>query len=163
MRNVILLIVLGAVFLFMGNNVLPLTNPDEVFYVETAKEMAQRGTWTTPYIFDQPQFEKPVLTYDFIRVGFLMFGDTPFAGRFFPAVFGLLGVLAAYFLARWVHRDERKALLGAVVLMTSALYFGLSRTLFMRVSSVRRGSQRDWSCFMFLPHWPCSRKGLWGM
>ncbi len=130
MRSIVLLILLGIIVLFCGNNVLPLTNPDEVFYVETAKEMAERGTWTTPYIFNQPQFEKPVLTYDFIRVGFLMFGDTPFGARFFPAVFGLLGVLAAYFMARLAWADERKAFLSAVMLMTSALYFGLSRTVF---------------------------------
>jgi 4-amino-4-deoxy-L-arabinose transferase-like glycosyltransferase len=130
LRHITLLILLGIVILFCGNNVLPLTNPDEVFYAETAKEMAQHATWTTPYIFDQPQFEKPVLTYDFIRVGFLLFGDSPFGARFFPAVFGLLGVLAVYLMARWACQDEKKAFLSAVILMTSALYFGLSRTAF---------------------------------
>ena len=130
LRNIAILICLGFVVLFVGNNILPLTNPDEVFYVETAKEMAQRSTWTTPYIFDQPQFEKPVLTYDLIRIGFLMFGDTPFAARFFPALFGLLGVLAVYSMARWTYEDDRKAWVAGIVLMTSGLYFGLSRTVF---------------------------------
>jgi 4-amino-4-deoxy-L-arabinose transferase-like glycosyltransferase len=130
LRNVSLLIGLGFIVLFVGNDVVPLTNPDEVFYAQTAKEMAQHGTWTIPYIFDQPQFEKPVLTYDFIRIGFLMFGDTPFAARFFPALLGLFGVLAAYLWARLVHEDDRKSWVGAVILMTSALYFCLSRSVF---------------------------------
>ncbi len=130
MRHIIILSLLAAVIFFGGNNVLPLTNPDEVFYAGTAKEMATAGTWVTPYIFGQPQFEKPVLTYDLIRAGFLMFGQTPFAARFFPALFALLGVLTVYFLGRLFHADQRKAFMGAFILMTSALYIGLAKTVF---------------------------------
>ncbi len=130
MRHLVILLFLGIVIFFAGNNVLPLTNPDEVFYAGTAKEMAVQGTWSTPYIFDQPQFEKPILTYDLIRAGYLMFGQTPFAARFFPALFAWMGMLAVYFLGRLVYADERKAFMGAFVLMTSALYIGLAKTVF---------------------------------
>src|SRR5438477_183696 len=94
-RFLILLFLSGAIFL-LGNNLFNLTDPDEAFYSLTAKEMTQHHEWLTPYIFNQPQFEKPVLTYWFIKVAFSIFGPTPFAARFFPAIFACLGVLAVY-------------------------------------------------------------------
>ena len=130
MKNSIILALFAWFVFFCGNNIVSLTNPDEVFYVQTAKEMARQGTWTTPYIFGQPQFEKPVLTYDLIRAGFLLFGETPYAARFFPALFALIGVLAVYFMAAVAWRDEGKAFTAAMVLMTSGLYIGLARTVF---------------------------------
>ena len=90
--HVILLIAFCVLFFFAGNNNMHLTNPDEVFYAQTAKEMAHHHTWLVPILFDQPQFEKPILTYWFLRLSDILFGTTPFAARFFPAVFGMLGV-----------------------------------------------------------------------
>lgn len=130
MKNSVILALFGFFVFFCGNNIVSLTNPDEVFYVQTAREMARQGTWTTPYIFGHPQFEKPILTYDLIRAGLLLFGETPFAARFFPAFFALTGVLALYFMALVAWRDERKAFTAAMVLMSSGLYIGLGRTVF---------------------------------
>ncbi|MEI8012431.1 MAG: glycosyltransferase family 39 protein [Candidatus Omnitrophota bacterium] len=130
MRDIMILLALTVIIFFAGNNILPLTNPDEVFYAGTASEMANHGTWVTPYIFGQPQFEKPILTYDLIRIAFLMFGQTSFAARFFPALFALLGVLSVYFLGRLLYADRRKAFMGAFVLMTSAFYIGMAKTVF---------------------------------
>ncbi len=130
MKNIIILTLFSCFIFFCGNNIVSLTSPDEVFYVQTAKEMARQGTWVTPYIFGQPQFEKPVLTYDLIRAGFLLFKETPFAARFFPALFALIGILAVYFMAAMAWQDESKAFMAALVLMTSGLYIGLARTVF---------------------------------
>ncbi len=130
LRNSLFLLIFGLLAFFIGNNVLSLTNPDEVFYAGTAKEMARQCTWTTPYLFDHPQFEKPVLTYDLIRIGFLIFGENSFAARFFPAFFALLGGFAAYWLGKVAFNDSRRALISALMLMSSGLYIGLARTVF---------------------------------
>jgi len=147
MRNVLILVVVSYVFLILGNGFLSLTNPDEVFYVQTTKEMLQRNSWMTPYLFGQPQFEKPILTYWLLRVGLAASGvsgaaaapATPpalashsinFASRFFPAVFAIIGVVATYFLARLSLKSEKKALLSAFVLASSGLYIGLARTVY---------------------------------
>jgi len=130
LKLVLILLVLGYFFLVLGNGILSLTNPDEVFYVQSAKEMAQQHTWITPYLFGQPQFEKPVLTYWFLRLSFLIFGISNFGVRFFPAVFGISGVLSVYFLGWYGFKDEKKAFLSALVLMTGVVYIGLARTVY---------------------------------
>lgn len=113
----------------MGNSVLSLTNPDEVFYTLTAKEMILHKTWMVPYIFDEPQFEKPILIYWLIRIGFILFGISDFGARFFSSFFGVIGVAAVYLLALLGYKDEKKAFLSALILMSSGLYIGMSRII----------------------------------
>ena len=128
-RISILFLICYALFLF-GNNIFSLTDPDEVFYSMTAKEMAAHNEWATPLIFGQPQFEKPPLTFWLLETAFKTWGESPFTARFFPAVFATLGVMAVYFLGLMGFKDERKAFLSAVVLATSAFYAGMGKTVF---------------------------------
>jgi 4-amino-4-deoxy-L-arabinose transferase-like glycosyltransferase len=130
LKSILILLILGYFFLVLGNGIMSLTNPDEVFYVQTAREMAQQHTWMTPYLFGQPQFEKPVLTYWLLRLSFLIFGISNFGVRFFPSLFGILGVLSVYFLGWYGFKDEKKAFLSALVLMTGMVYIGLARTVY---------------------------------
>ncbi|OIO35898.1 MAG: hypothetical protein AUJ74_04520 [Candidatus Omnitrophica bacterium CG1_02_44_16] len=130
LKHVILLFLLSYVFLMLGNGVLDLTNPDEVFYTQTAKEMVQHKTWTVPYLFGQPQFEKPIFTYWCLRLGFILFGVTSFSARFFCALFGIIGVLTLYGLGILGFGDKKKAFISSVILMSGGLYIGLSRTVF---------------------------------
>lgn len=128
-RISILFLICYALFLF-GNNLFSLSDPDEVFYSLTAKEMAAKNEWMTPLIFGQPQFEKPPLTYWLLETAFKTAGESPFTARFFPAVFATLGVMAVYFLGLMGFKDERKAFLSAVVLATSAFFIGMGKTVF---------------------------------
>jgi len=130
LRHILILFVLSYFFLIFGNGLMSLTNPDEVFYAQTAKEMSQHKSWLTPYLFGAPQFEKPVLLYWLVRVGSALFGNPSFAARFFPALFGCLGVIAVYSLALMGFHDEKKAFVSSLILLSSGLYIGLSRTLF---------------------------------
>ena len=129
-KSIFILLALSFILLMLGNNILSLTNPDEVFYSLTAKEMAQHHTWMTSYIFGAPQFEKPILTYWLLRVADIFFGFTNFSMRFFPALFGILGVLAVYFLGLIGFKNERKAFICGLILMSAGLYFGMARTVF---------------------------------
>jgi hypothetical protein len=90
---IIVLCVLSLFTLMIGNDGVSLTHPDEVFYNQTAKEMIAHRSWLTPYLFGQPQFEKPILTYWLLIVAIKIFGLTAFAARFMPSLFGILGVL----------------------------------------------------------------------
>jgi 4-amino-4-deoxy-L-arabinose transferase-like glycosyltransferase len=128
-RIAILFLTCYVLFLF-GNNIFSLTDPDEVFYSLTAKEMAAKNEWMTPLIFGQPQFEKPPLTYWLLEASFKTWGESPFTARFFPAVFATLGVMAVYLLGLMGFKDERKAFLSAVVLATSAFFIGMGKTVF---------------------------------
>ncbi len=129
-KRVLILAVLSYAFLMLGNSSLSLTNPDEVFYSQTAKEMMQQDSWMTPYLFGEPQFEKPILTYWLLRFGFELFGVSSFSARFFPALWGMLGVLCVYGLGLVAFKDSRRAMWSALCMMSSSLYIGLSRTVF---------------------------------
>ncbi|MGB4521561.1 MAG: glycosyltransferase family 39 protein [Candidatus Omnitrophota bacterium] len=130
LKYLLILAILSYFYFIFGNSLISLTNPDEVFYTLTAKEMVKHNTWLVPYIFDQPQFEKPIFTYLLIRAGFLLFGMTNFAARFFPALFGVFGVLAVYALSMLGFKNKKKAFISSLVIMSSGLYIGLSRTVF---------------------------------
>jgi 4-amino-4-deoxy-L-arabinose transferase-like glycosyltransferase len=114
----------------VGNGIVSLTNPDEVFYAQTAKEMIHHNVWFTPYLFDAPQFEKPILTFWLLRISFMLFGISGFSARFFPSLFAILGVIATYVLTVTAYRDNEKAFLSSLVLMSCAIYIGLARTVF---------------------------------
>jgi len=129
-KQVLLLIILSYFCFMFGNGLISLSIPDEVFYTQTAKEMLKAHSWMTPYMFGQPQFEKPIFLYWLLKIAFIIFGLTSFAARFFPALFAIFGVLATYFLGLWGFKSEKKAFISALVLMTSGLYVGLARTVF---------------------------------
>jgi len=114
----------------LANDTLSLTSPDEVFYAQTAKEMSRINSWQVPYLFGKPQFEKPILTFWLLRIAFALFGISSFSARFFPAIFASLGVIAVYFLGIAGFKNERKAFIASLLLMSSGLYVGLARTVF---------------------------------
>ena len=117
-KHLLILAVLAYVFLMFGNGILSLTNPDEVFYVQTAKEMISHKTWMTPYLFGQPQFEKPIFLYWFLRSSMIVFNNINFAGRFPGAFMAILGVIGVYFLSLIGFKNEKKAFISSLILMS---------------------------------------------
>lgn len=111
---------------FLGLGDLPLTDPDETFYAQTAREMLSRGEWVTPYLYGKPQFEKPVLFYWLVESSFKVFGVNEFAARLPSAVCGTLGVIAIFFFGR-LFFNNRVGFLSAIILATNVEYVVLSR------------------------------------
>ena len=130
LKHIFILAVLSYFCFMFGNGLISLTIPDEVFYTQTAKEMLKNNSWMTPYLFGQPQFEKPIFLYWLLKLGFMTFGINSFAARFFPALFGMIGIIGVYLLGRIGFKSGKKAFICAIVLMTCGLYVGLSRTVF---------------------------------
>lgn len=130
LKNILILIVMSYFFFFLGNSILSLTSPDEVFYVQTAREMIGHHSWATPYLFDQPQFEKPVFLYWLLRIVFMFFGRTEFVARAIPALFAAIGILAVYALTVLGLKNRKKAFIASLILMSSGIYIGLARTVF---------------------------------
>jgi len=128
-KLILSLAVLGFFLLMFGNQVVSLTHPDEVFYTQTAKEMIHYKSWMTPYIFDSPQFEKPILFYWLLIVAIKCFGLTAFVTRFWPAFFGILGGLITYGMAFMLFRNKKIATLSCFILYTSVIYLILSRAV----------------------------------
>ncbi|MDD5634509.1 MAG: glycosyltransferase family 39 protein [Candidatus Omnitrophica bacterium] len=126
-KTYIFILIAVTMFLFLfGLGNMALTDPDESFYAETAKEMYDGGEWVTPQIFGKPQFEKPVFYYWTVIAGYIVFGVGEFAARFSSALFGILGVIGVYFLGRLVC-SPLCGFLSGLILATSGEYLVLAR------------------------------------
>ncbi len=118
-----------AAVLYCGTmNRLSLTDPDEVFYSQTAKEMMLQNSYVTPFIFGHPQYEKPPLFYWLLIAAFRIAGVTRAAARFVPSLCGLLGVVATFLFCRRVFNSEI-AWLAGTLLATSSLYLVMSEAV----------------------------------
>ncbi len=130
MRDLMILTVLICLFFtfMLGNR--PLSVPDEGRYVEIAREMAATGNYLTPRLNSVKYFEKPVFFYWLEALSINLFGLNEFTLRLWPALFALFGCLAvAVAGARLFGRLT--GLLGATVLATSLLYYGLGRAIIL--------------------------------
>ncbi|MFH1798737.1 MAG: glycosyltransferase family 39 protein [Candidatus Omnitrophota bacterium] len=127
-KNYFIAIILAIgvfVFLFgLGN--MALTDPDETFYAESAKEMLNGNELITPLIFGKPQFEKPVFYYWLVISSYKCFGINEFAARFPSAIFGILGLIGVYCLARILF-SPLCGFVSALVMASSAEYIILAR------------------------------------
>jgi len=128
-KLIMVLLGIGYFFLMFGNGIVSLTHPDEVFYVQSAKEMLSHHSWLTPMIFDQPHFEKPIFFFWLLAACIKWLGSNPFAARLVPALFGILGVLVTYWIAFMLFKNKRAAFLSGVILATSFIYIALSRAV----------------------------------
>lgn len=122
--SVFILICSYLFFLQLGK--LALTDPDETFYAETAREMLAKDEWVTPYLYGKPQFEKPILFYWLVEASFKAFGVNEFAARLPSAVLGTAGVIAIFFLGSILF-TRRAGFLSALILATNIEYIILSR------------------------------------
>jgi 4-amino-4-deoxy-L-arabinose transferase-like glycosyltransferase len=120
------ILVLCAWLFFIQLGGMALTDPDETFYAQTAKEMLSRNEWVTAYLYNKPQFEKPIFIYWLIELSYKAFGVNEFAARLPSAVFALMGIFAAYLLGSLLF-NKRVGALSAIMLASCIEYVILSR------------------------------------
>lgn len=108
-NNIGILLIYSLVVFFIGNQLLPITDPVESNYVETAKEMILTGNYFSPVIYGNYWYDKPILFYLELIAAFQWFGFTDFAARFFPAVFSTIGL----FFDVWIWSLSGRSTAGA--------------------------------------------------
>lgn len=123
-----LLLVLGAILLFAGNQDLLVTDPVESNYAETALEMLRSGDWFSPMIYGHYWYDKPIFYYWELLLSFKLFGVTSFAARLGSALFGLLGIELSYFFVKRLYSAKR-AMAASLLLLTSAEYFYIGKAI----------------------------------
>jgi 4-amino-4-deoxy-L-arabinose transferase-like glycosyltransferase len=120
------LLLLAALTFFAGLGRGAITDSDEAFYAESAREMVASGNWLTPYYNYEPRFQKPVLYYWLTSATYTVFGPTEFAARFWAAMAGLgLVLITAACGRRWY--DEATGLLAGAIVATNFGYFTIGR------------------------------------
>ena len=120
-----LLLLAGLTFL-VGLGAPAITDSDEAFYAEAAREMVESGDWLTPHYNYEPRFQKPVLYYWVTAATFAVTGPGELAARLWAALSGVgLVFVTAGLASRWY--DDDTALLAGAVVATSFGYVALGR------------------------------------
>ena len=125
-RITVPLLLLAALTFFAGLGRGAITDSDEAFYAESAREMVVSGDWVTPHYNYEPRFQKPVLYYWLTSVTYLATGPSELGARLWAALAGLgLVLVTAACGRRWY--DESTGLLAGAIVATNFGYFSIAR------------------------------------
>ncbi len=92
---------------------------DEIYFARTAFELTQDYS---VYETTHPHLGKYI-----IAIGISLFGMNPFGFRFMGAIFGILIVIAMYFLAKELFKNEKAAVITAFLSSIDCMRFTQSR------------------------------------
>ena len=120
------LLLLAAGLVFPGLAAGPLERA-EIYFLDGARSMVERGDFLVPFFQGRPFFDKPILTYWLMAAAFETFGPSAWAARLVPAVAALGVVLATVLLGRRLF-GERTGLAAGVVLATTLAFVAFGRT-----------------------------------
>lgn len=95
-----LLLVLAVCPYFVDLDGSSIWDANEAFYVETPREMMQRGDYIAPTFNYEPRFNKPVLSYWIVAGFYKLFGVSVGVQRIPIAIGAVIMILTAFFLAR---------------------------------------------------------------
>ena len=124
--RILLLLVLLGFNLFYGLGGIPLLDPDEPVYAETAREMIQFNDYTSPRIFNDFWYDKPPMYYWLVAGTFNAFGVSDFSARFPSACMGVATILMFYYAVKRLF-DEETGFWSSLVLGTSLEFFYLGK------------------------------------
>jgi 4-amino-4-deoxy-L-arabinose transferase-like glycosyltransferase len=102
MRRLLLLLLASALVpYFVGLGDSSIWDANEAFYVETPREMMERGDYIFPTFNFEPRVNKPVLSYWIVAGLYKLFGVSVGVQRFGIAIGAMLIIAAAFGLA-WI-------------------------------------------------------------
>lgn len=99
-RPVLSLVLLSVLTFFLGLGRQAITDSDEAFYAESAREMVESGDWITPRFNYENRWQKPILYYWLTAATYRATGPTEAAARWWSALSGLGLVLLTWAAAR---------------------------------------------------------------
>ncbi len=120
------LVLLAALTFLVGLGRGAITDSDEAFYAEAAREMVASGDWITPTFNGEPRFQKPILYYWLTAGTYLVTGPTEAAARLWAALSGVgLVLVTAACTRRWF--DDGTAFLAGAIVATAFGYYTIGR------------------------------------
>ena len=126
-KNCILLFLFCLALYGTFSGLIPLLDPDEPVYGETAKEMLSTGDWLSPRIYGEFWYDKPPLFYWLESISFTLFGVSTTSARL-PSI--LMGALLSPYLYLSMRKlvGEKAALYGAFISASSLEIIVLARS-----------------------------------
>jgi 4-amino-4-deoxy-L-arabinose transferase-like glycosyltransferase len=126
-RSVLTLVLLSCFTFFLGLGRPAISDSDEGFYAEAAREMVESGDWLTPHFNYEDRWQKPILYYWLTAATYLAFGESEWAARWWSAFSGLGLVLLTWAAARRLTGRDDAAWLAGAMTATCYGYFAMAR------------------------------------
>jgi 4-amino-4-deoxy-L-arabinose transferase-like glycosyltransferase len=127
----LLLVLLSAAtipyFVDLGGS--SIWDANEAYYVETPREMLERGDLVNPSFNYEPRFNKPVLSYWIVAGLYQVFGVSVGVQRLAIAAAALLMAVAVFYIARAASPHPFAPLLAALGLLAGPRMFMFSRRI----------------------------------
>lgn len=105
LQSLIIIAVLALVTILWGIGSVPLFDPDEPVYAETAREMIKYNDYLSPRIFDNFWYDKPPMYYWLVAASIGLFGDGEAAARFPAALMAVATSVMLYFSVSNIFRN----------------------------------------------------------
>jgi 4-amino-4-deoxy-L-arabinose transferase-like glycosyltransferase len=128
--SVLLVAAILPYFIDLGGS--SIWDANEAFYVETPREMLQRGDFVSPTFNYQPRLNKPVLSYWIVAGFYQMFGVSVAVQRFPIALAAVTMILAALLLA-YAAGNLEAGLWGATGLAVAPRLVMFGRRIFIDI------------------------------
>ena len=152
-----ILLVISCIIIFFNLGGIPLLDPDEPVYAETAKEMFLNHDFISPRIYGEFWYDKPPMYYWLVAAASHVFGSGEFAARLPSALLSIVCLSSVYLFVRKIF-NNRTAMLSALILATSIEYFYLSKaavtditlTLCITVSLLSFMTKRYYIFYLFM-------------
>lgn len=112
------LLILCALTFFCGLGFPAITDSDEGFYAEGAREMIESEDWLTPRFNYTNRFEKPILYYWLAAISYKAFGISEFSARLPSALSGLALAFLSVFIGSHLF-NRRIGLIAGTIAATS--------------------------------------------
>ena len=113
------IIVLAICYLLPGISSIPLLDRDEPRFARATIEMQEKEEWIIPYFNDEYRFDKPPLTYWWMRLNYEIFGQNEFSARLHSFIASLITALIIYQISLTLYQKKDNALLSAFIWLTS--------------------------------------------
>lgn len=158
--ELLLVLVLSALFFLPGIPSRDLWNPDEPRYMEVAREMVMLHDYVVPRLNGEPYPDKPPMFF-WLAAGLYRLGCGVNSGRFLAAMASMGTLLLTYILARR-YSGGRAALFAALSILTAFLFAATSRigvidpvltffttgAIFCGLTAMDAGSKRRWAWWL---------------
>jgi 4-amino-4-deoxy-L-arabinose transferase-like glycosyltransferase len=126
-RSVLALALIASFTFFLGLGRAAISDSDEGFYAEAAREMVEGGDWLTPHFNYEERWQKPVLYYWLTAATYVVAGPSEWAARWWSALSGLGLVLLTWAAARGVTARDDAAWLAGAIAATCYGYVAMAR------------------------------------
>jgi 4-amino-4-deoxy-L-arabinose transferase-like glycosyltransferase len=127
-RPVLTLLLLSFATFGIGLGRQAITEADEAYYAEAAREMVDSGDWITPRFNFEDRWQKPALYYWLTAATYLATGPGEASARLWSAVSGAALVLLVWATAARSATFRLHAWLAGAITATSFGYFAMARS-----------------------------------